>query len=553
MDVQGRDIAILGGTGLVGRAVARRVLERGPSRLVVAGLREEEVETTVDELRREPAAGGVELVPEHGDLFLREEHEGLSRSELLDSPRGRQQVLEDVFGPLDEDAYGRSALTGLLERRRPDVLVDCVNTATAIAYQDVFTSAERLRAELEGDGGLSRESVETHLSSLYLPQLIRHIQLLLEGMKRTGTEMYLKIGTSGTGGMGLNIPFTHSEERPSPTLLAKASVAGAHSLLLFLMARTPGAPAVKEIKPAAAVAWKRIGYGTVERADGPIRRVDAVRSVPVETALGGDAGDAWEDTGEPLESVFLDAGENGLFSRGEFESISTLDMMEIVTPEEIADTVLAEIEGRPTGREVVSALDGAAFGPTYRGGVLREAALRRMEELEERHGVRSVAFEMLGPPRLSKLLFEGAILERLYPDLEAAADLEPEATARRAAELLEDDRRLRSDIVSIGIPVLLPDGERMLRGPEVKVTPEPGEMEDRGRWAARGWVDLRPASWRRWADRCRGYLEEQVRAPGPDEGSVTDLDVRGRSGEIRPGALAGYVFRIEDEGERIKR
>ncbi|MFW6192802.1 MAG: short-chain dehydrogenase [Gemmatimonadota bacterium] len=553
MDVQGRDVAIVGGTGLVGMAVARRVLERAPARLVVAGLKRREVEEAIDELRREPGADGVELIPEHGDLFLRDEHEGVSRSELLDTVEGRQQVLEDVFGPLDEGLYERSALTGLLERRRPDVLVDCVNTATAIAYQDVFTSAKRLRAELEGDAGPSRGSVETHLTSLYLPQLIRHIQLLLEGMKRTGTEMYLKIGTSGTGGMGLNIPFTHSEERPSPTLLAKASVAGAHSLLLFLMARTPGAPAVKEIKPAAAVAWKRIGYGPVERGDGPIRRVDAVRSVSVETALRGDAGDAWQDTGEPLESVYLDAGENGLFSRGEFESISTLDMMEVVTPEEIADTVLAEIEGRPTGREVVSALDGASFGPTYRGGVLREAALRRMEELEERHGVRSVAFEMLGPPRLSKLLFEGAILERLFPDLEAAAELDPEETARRSADLVEGDRRLRSDIVSIGIPVLLPDGERMLRGPEVKVSPGPDEDDDWSRWAARGWVDLRSESWLRWADRCRGYLEEQVRAPGPDAGSATDLDVRGRSGEIRPGALAGYVFRIEDEGERIKR
>ena len=30
-------------------------------------------------------------------------------------------------------------------------------------------------------------------------------------------------------------------------------------------------------------------------------------------------------------------------------------------------------------------------------------------------------------------------------------------------------------------------------------------------------------------------------------------DVRARSGEIRPGSLAAYVFRFEDEGERMKR
>lgn len=553
MDVQGRDVTILGGTGLVGMAIARRVLQRDPARVVIGGLREDDVRASVEELGALPAAEGAELVGEHGDLFLREEHQGWSRDRLLASREGRRKVLRDIFGRLDESAYDRSALTGLLERRRPDILVDCINTATAIAYQDVFSSAKDLYTELDDDSAPSRETVETHLSSLYLPQLIRHIQLLLEGMKRVETELYLKIGTSGTGGMGLNIPFTHSEERPSAPLLAKSSIAGAHSLLLFLMARTPGAPAVKEVKPTAAIAWKEIGYGPVKRGAEPIRRYDARRPVPLSGAFDGTDPGAWEDLERPLESVYLDAGENGLFSLGEFEAISTLRMMEIVTPEEIAEVVLAEIEGRPTGRDIVGALDAASFGPTYRGGVLREAALRRMEELEEEHGIRSVAFEMLGPPRLSKLLFEGAILDRLFDDLEEVTELDPGETAGRAAELIRDDRRLRSDILSIGIPVLLPGGEELLRGPEIKVTPDGDEGTDVDRWAARGWVDLRPASWVRWAERCRGYLEEQVRAPGPDEGSRTDLDVRGRSGEIRPGALAGHVFRIEDEGERIKR
>ncbi len=66
--------------------------------------------------------------------------------------------------------------------------------------------------------------------------------------------MYFKVGTSGTGGMGVNIPYTHSEERPSRVLLSKTAVAGAQTLLLFLLARTPGGPLVKEIKPTAAIA-----------------------------------------------------------------------------------------------------------------------------------------------------------------------------------------------------------------------------------------------------------------------------------------------------------
>ena len=109
-------------------------------------------------------------------------------------------------------------------------------------------------------------AVERLLASIYVPQLVRHIQILHEAMKRAGTRAYLKVGTSGTGGMGLNIPYTHGEERPSRVLLSKAAMAGAHSLLLFLMARTPGAPAIKEIKPSAAITWKQIGYGPDQEA-----------------------------------------------------------------------------------------------------------------------------------------------------------------------------------------------------------------------------------------------------------------------------------------------
>ena len=53
-------------------------------------------------------------------------------------------------------------------------------------------------------------------------------------------QIYVKVGTTGTGGMGINIPYTHSEDKPSLTLLAKSAIGFAHTGLLFLLARTPG-------------------------------------------------------------------------------------------------------------------------------------------------------------------------------------------------------------------------------------------------------------------------------------------------------------------------
>ena len=553
MDIEGRNVLILGGTGLVGMAVARNLMEHRPARLGIAGLREEEAREAVRTLSSEPGGDEVEIVPEWGDVFLPESKKEASRRELLSNEESRAELLDELFGSLDSAAYDRSALIQLLERQRPDILIDGVNTATAIAYQNVFASAERVRRKAREEGGASAAEVEAHLSTLHLPQLIRHVQYMLEGMRRADTSVYLKIGTSGTGGMGLNVPFTHSEERPSRELLAKSSVAGAHSLLLFLMARTPEAPVVKEVKPTAAIAWKEIEYGPVQRGGDPISRYDASSPMAVEEALDDPSEEAWEETGGVIESVYLDAGENGLFSLGEFEAISSLGLMELVTPEEIADVIEAEILGRPTGRDIIAALDASSMGPSYRAGVMRESALRQMESLEEEHGVRSVAFEMLGPPRLSKLLFEAEVLRRACSDVREAANLDETDVARRAREIVGEDDRLRSDVLSIGLPILLPDGERMLRGPEVKVAPEDdGDPRDT-RWSEQGWVDLRPRCWVRWRRRCRQFLHREVDPPGPEMGSRQDLDVRARSGEIRPGALAGFVFRTEDGGARIKR
>jgi hypothetical protein len=550
MEIRNTRVLVLGGSGLVGMAIARAMLQYEPARLTITALTEGETVAGLAELKARAVGSKTEVASYWGDLFVADEFKDEPRRELIESREKRLRLLEDLYAPFNRGRLERSALYQLLVAEKPQIVVDCVNTATAIAYQDVFGSVEEVRSALRGGGDIA-DVVERHLAMIYLPQLIRHVQILLEALREAGTDCYLKVGTAGTGGMGLNIPFTHSEQRPSNTLLAKSSVAGAHSLLLFLMARTPGAPAVKEIKPTACIAWKRIGAGPLGWRNRVIERYDVTGPVPLEKVLD-DGVSAWRKLGGQLESVYIDMGENGLFSLGEFETISALGMMELVTPEEIATAVLREILGQPTGLDIVAALDGAAMGPSYRGGVLRELAIRRMEELEEATGLRSVAFEMLGPPRLSKLLFEAHILERLYGTLRAAAELDPQTTAADAEALLWADDEPRVSIVSIGLPILSADGKRVFRGPELKARPEPGRSVD-DRLISRGWIDLRPSNWELWRDRFRRILEETAAAPGPDDGSFADADLASRSDRIRPGSAVAWIFKREDSGERTKR
>ena len=197
---------------------------------------------------------------------------------------------------------------------------------------------------------------------------------------------------------------------------------------------------------------------------------------------------------------------------------------------------------------VIAALDASTAGPTYQAGVLRSAAIERLAELEAEHDVRAVAFEMLGPPRLSKLLYEAFIWSRLRSSVAALAESDPAALAAEAAALIRDDDELRQTIISVGLPIVLPD-ERTYRGGLVIVQVVNG---DTGRAIHRGGVDLRASNAEIWVGRARQVVEQAgQRVAG--SGSGHEWGAMEADSPIRPPAFATWIFRNEDDGERIKR
>ena len=552
MELADRTVMLLGGSGLVGHAVARRVLAATPPprRLVLVALFEDEVRAAARAL--EPYRGGVTIDVEWGNVFMPAPVARLDMAIVMAKAEHRALVLGDLLGDLTDTVLERNLLFRLLVRYKPDAVVDSINTATAFAYQDVFQSARDLLDRAQNGAPIDRAAIEQHLLRLPMPPLIRHAQIITEALRRAGTQAYVKIGTSGTGGMGFNIPYTHSEERPSTTLLTKSAIAGAHSMLLFLLGRTPDAPVTVEIKPSATIAWREVAHGPVRRKGKPIPLVDCDKPVSLQEAFAPGA-TPWRDLGRPLEGVYIDVGENGLFARDEFETVTALGQMEFITPEEVADYVILELQGRPTGKDIVAALDASTAGPTYRAGVLRRNAVGRLRALEDSRKSRGVAYEMLGPPRLTKLLYEAYLCGQLCPDVRALAGSKPRALADAAWRLLEADAALRQQIISVGLPIVAPDGKAVYRGSIVVVAPEPGR--DPLSAAPRGWVDLRPEQFGVWITRAGVMVRDaDVRASGPQSsGSDVDWNAIGSDDTIEPSRFATWVFTVEDKGTRIKR
>ena len=558
---------VLGGAGLVGAQIVREIArELEPQRVVVASLYRGEVREILHDLRREFPR--IEFVGAWGDVFVRETLRLDKRRRLLQSRTRRQELYDDLYSGLD-DAYDRSGLVQLIEQHRPDVIVDSINTATAISYQDVYSlgqhTADQL-AELQRmidkeDMGaiqaLSRDLeslVSTLLISQSMPQLIRHVQLIHSAMMRVGTRLYLKIGTTGTGGMGLNIPYTHSEDKPSKTLMTKTAVAFAHTGLLFLMARTPGGPLVKEIKPAAMIGYRRVSYRTIKQRGKPQFRYQSTAQTLGDTLVVRGDENVYERVGR-LQMPIVDTGENGHFARGEFEAITHIDQMEMVTPEEIGQQAVLEIKGSNTGYDIIAGVDSSVMNPSYRGGVLRQTALDKLARMEKETGTPSVAIGQLGPPELSKLLFEAHLLKVCFGAVDAVLEADPRAIADAAWALLENNHELRTTITSIGLPILLPDGGSLLRGPRINI-PEsiyhevPIEEGDLDRWAQKGWVDLRPANFAVWKQRFVSVRRTRHVLHTRGTSSITrDVYI---PDTIEIGAIVAWIFNNEEKGYRIK-
>ncbi len=565
---------VLGGGGMIGAQVVQQIARQlSPRRIIVASLFQQEVREAVSRFSREFPS--VHFVGFWGDVFLRAEwnphdrRRQMTRARLLDTPERRAALYDDLFGDF-EAAYDRSQLARLVLEHKPDVIVDSINTATAISYQDVYTASvvakhqfDTLAAHLAPANGAgasaateaAQRAMEILLISQSVPQLIRHVLVMHRAMSEAGTRLYLKVGTTGTGGMGLNIPYTHSEDKPSAKLMTKTAIAFAHTGLMFLMARTYGGPVVKEVKPGAMVGYNDITRRTIRERGQPVMVFEGQTEPLGEALTLHHPDDRYTCLGR-LQMVVVDTGENGLFTKGEFEAITHLRQMEFITPEEIARQVVLEIKGSNTGYDVIAAIDSAVMNPTYRAGYLRHFALEEITRLERETGSHSVALGQLGPPELGKLLWEAHLLKLQFGTLSAVLERPADALAAETYALVRADAHLQQTIVSVGLPIFTPDGQALIRGPSIRIPEVPGKnrvpltAENVEQWAAKGWVDLRPQNFDLWRERFSRMQREAQALRGRGSSAVTREAYL--SDDISIGAVVGWILNNEMGAYRIK-
>ena len=191
---------------------------------------------------------------------------------------------------------------------------------------------------------------------------------------------------------------------------------------------------------------------------------------------------------------------------------------------------------------------------------LRNEAVKRLNHLEKENGLKSVAFELLGPPRLSKLLHEANLLRLVSENFEEVLTYSEEELANKTTEIISTNSELRKEILSIGLPILLKDG-RYLRGDFVKIPVRRNQDEieftedNLNQFCYDGWIDLRKENLEKWKQRLSNIMTEAKSVSNNDTSSsfVYDEEYWNFFKTIEPGKIAGWIFENEDNGWRFKR
>lgn len=131
---------------------------------------------------------------------MRSEFAHVPREDLLRNHR--KELLEDMYDDFSL-AYERSYLVKILRKHEPNVLIDSVNTATGLSYQNAFDAAIKVRQTLSGNHeqepfrhGNINEDAERLLLTQSVPALVRHIQILSKASEEIKLENYMKVSNS---------------------------------------------------------------------------------------------------------------------------------------------------------------------------------------------------------------------------------------------------------------------------------------------------------------------------------------------------------------------
>lgn len=534
-------IILILGAGQIGEACALKSIKNNPKRIILHTLTKEESLVALKKVQKHLDGRSIDIQISWGNALVTTPLMHLDRNEFH-TPENRKKLINYYYSYLSDNLIKKSSLYYLVKKWKPDYIFDGINTATVVGYQDDPYSLPRIILNKKNSQNWE-DSTENLLVSSIVPSLIRFTQALKKSLLDFNVKCYVKISTTGLGGMGNNLFYTHgdvNEPGMSSGILGKVAAAGVIHQLFWSLSHTPGIN-IKVVVPAALVGWQRVGFGKFRSHGKNIPFVDSsIKTNLIEGEVF--ASKKCKQVSPFMEMPFVDSGENCAYSLGEMTSITALGQMECVTREEVAQACVEMALGS-TRHDLLTAMDLVSIGPSHLGGIHRRIILAKLAELEIKKSTPSIATNNLGHT-VSKHLFElYLMLACSQKSLTVFTKLSSNALFKKINKYLENNQQIRAQIISLGLPILFNNNQVTIG--EYFYAPNPKEKniitsKNIDLWANSGWVDLREKNIKYWQSIIRDILVESKKNKR-DGFAIMDrnwLDIE--SADI--GEILGYAY-----------
>lgn len=539
--IKNKTILILG-AGQIGEACAIRVIREKPKRIILHSLTEAESKQTLINVKKFCTGNNIELFSSWGDALITKELMYSSKEKIHSDKKHQKALMDYYYSYLSDDLIKKSSLYYLVKKWKPSVIIDGINTATVVGYQDDPYSLPRniIHKDKKQDW---EESTENLLVSNIIPILIRFTQALRKAIVDFNVHCYVKISTTGLGGMGDNLFYTHgdvNEPGMSSGILGKVAAAGVIHQLFWSLSHTPGFN-IKVMVPATLVGWQGINFGKF-RSHG--KNLPLVDSKELTALMRGNEfkPKKCQKISNYMKIPYIDSGENSAYSLGEMTAITTLGQMECITREEVAQATIEAIYGS-TRNDLLTLMDRATLGPSYLAATQRMVILSKLKILENNKNIFSIATNNLGPT-VSKHLFELFLMLKISKfSIKKCIDTNVLTLMREIEKLLLEDVSIRSQIVSLGLPILF-EKNKIIIGEYFYVPDQKNDCtitkEKINLWATSGWVDVRKKEIEYWQTMLKKIYKEAKLLEKSDS-VILDRNWHNlRSGDV--GEILGFIY-----------
>ncbi len=533
------------GVGQIGKAITKRILEHKPERIILHNLTKSESDYCCEYFAK--CCKDVELIPSWGDIFLPSKfNKFASMQEQLEN---KDELLKFFYSDLGPEVLKKSTLYKLVQKWRPTLIIDAINSGTVLGNHykpELILSKVSTSAEID-----LNTSAEILLND-FVPKAINFVYALKLVMEDFGVDKYLKVSTTGLGGMGMNMPYTHGDTPRSSlsfALMGKISAAGVLHQLLWNLSHTTHLN-ISLLIPSTFVGYDCTKFEPIETDVGLIKKIKQPKKLQLREGETLTYSSGTSD--EYLEFPVVRAGENHVYSLYELSALTSLGQMEAITKEEVANAAMEDICGK-SRKNLLNYMDAGMLCPTFAGKAMVEKIKAEIRTLMAENNATSIATGNLGVT-VAKRLYELHMIKQACGTVSELKKIRVEKLHQRIVESIENNANLLREMLSLGLPVMT-DDENVYIG-EYSLFPDKDcdltiTSDHLEKWASVGWVDLRVKNILFLRKTILDVYSDAQNVLA-DRSFILNRDVAAINDDYDIGEILAYYYNLQEKGRKTR-